>query len=190
VLNSCSWKQILSLADAFKAVISYAIFESRGGCALKERLRQELEDLTPHELATVHKMVLALKRARTSPLAYIEELMNFEIIGYIKDKDAYVHRMLITDELKNRYQMLHGGVTATFIDTAMGSTVFLATSGASKVVTLDLAINFLAPGIAGWLTAETKVVKQGRTIIVLEAKVVDEQSKLIASAHSTFFRLS
>jgi uncharacterized protein (TIGR00369 family) len=59
----------------------------------------------------------------------------------------------------------------------------------TKAVTLDLNVNFLAPGQDGWLTAETSVIKKGKTIILMETKVTDEREKLIATASSTFFRL-
>lgn len=154
-----------------------------------ESLYKELEDLNSDEVHTIHKLVQALKRTRVSPLAYIEELMNFQSLGFNEEKGVYVHRMLITDELKNRYKILHGGMTATFIDTAMGSTVFQEVGEDARAVTLDLTVNFLAPGVDGWLTAETNVIKQGKTIIVMETKVTDEREKLIATASSTFFRL-
>jgi uncharacterized protein (TIGR00369 family) len=153
-----------------------------------ESLYKELQDLNGAEIETVYKMVQALKRTRVSPLAYIEELMNFRFIGYDRERDVYIHSMMITDELKNRYKMLHGGITATFIDTAMGSTVF-EVMGEAKAVTLDLSVRFLAPGVDGVLTSETRVVKAGKTTIVLETKVTDERKKLIATASSTFFRL-
>ncbi|MFC7441273.1 PaaI family thioesterase [Laceyella putida] len=154
-----------------------------------ETLYQELQDLTSTEVKTIHKLVQALKRTRVSPLAYIEEMMNFQALGYDADKQVYLHRMYITDELRNRFNMLHGGVTATFIDTAMGSTVIQAEGNDAKAVTMDLNVHFLAPGEAGWLTAETAVIKKGKTIIVMETKVTDEREKLIATASSTFFRL-
>ncbi|TCW37891.1 PaaI family thioesterase [Laceyella sacchari] len=154
-----------------------------------ETLYQEMQDLTPSEVKTIHKLVQALKRTRVSPLAYIEEMMNFQVLGYDADKGVYLHRMFITDELRNRFNMLHGGVTATFIDTAMGSTVIQAEGSQAKAVTLDLNVHFLAPGETGWLTAETSVIKKGKTIIVMDTKVTDEREKLIATASSTFFRL-
>lgn len=155
-----------------------------------EQLHKEIADLNPAEVQTIHKLVQALKRTRQSPLAYIEELMNFQSLGYDAEQDVYVHRMYITDELKNRYKILHGGITATFIDTAMGSTVFQHVGEFVKTVTLDLSVRFLSPGVEGWLRAETKVIKQGKTIVVMEAKVTDEREKIIATASSTFFRLN
>jgi acyl-CoA thioesterase len=151
-------------------------------------LMQELNDLNSNEVETIYKLVQALKRTRESPLAYIEELMNFQSLGFDEEAKAYVHRMLVTDELKNRYKILHGGITATFIDTAMGNTVFQEVGIDRRAVTLDLNVSFLAPALDGWLTAHTEVVKKGRTILVLETKVWDERGKLIARANSHFFR--
>ncbi|GGA49873.1 hypothetical protein GCM10007416_23780 [Kroppenstedtia guangzhouensis] len=153
-------------------------------------LLKELQDLNAIELDTIHKQVQALKRARVSPLAYIEEMMNFQSPGYDEQAEAYIHRMLVTEELKNRYKILHGGMTATFIDTAMGSTVFQEMGRDRRSVTLDLYVSFLKPAVEGWLTSETQVIKKGRTILVLETKVTDERERLIARASGTFFRFS
>jgi acyl-CoA thioesterase len=85
--------------------------------------------------------------------------------------------------------MLHGGITATFIDTAMGATVVQELNEETNAVTIDLQVHFLSPGKNGWLYVYTKFVKQGKTIMIMESKVKDEQDKLIATASSTFFRL-
>ncbi len=153
-----------------------------------DELRVELQDLSESEVKTIHKLVQALKRTRMSPLAYIEEMMNFQSDGLDKERGVYVHRMLVTDELKNRYKILHGGITATFIDTAMGSTVFQKFGLDRQAVTLDLNVRFLSPAKNGWLVADTEIIKSGRTIIILETKVRDDEGKLVASASGTFFQ--
>ncbi|WP_164491782.1 PaaI family thioesterase [Staphylospora marina] len=154
-----------------------------------DQLYQELKDLEPAEVETVSRLVQALKRTRQSPLAYIEEIMKFETLDHDPEQDVYVHRMTVSDELKNRFHMLHGGVTATFIDTAMGSVVLQLEGDGAKAVTMNLHVHFLAPATEGRLTAETRVVKRGRTVTLLETRVTDERNRLIATASSTFFRL-
>lgn len=155
----------------------------------REKLRLELDDLTTQEVEIVSNLVQALKRQRKSPLAYIEEMIHYEFVGKEEETGTYIHRMQITDELRNRYQILHGGITATFIDTALGATIFHAVGEDAKAVTLDLNIHFLNKGESGWLYAYTNVVKEGKTILMLECKVVDENEKIIATASSTFFRM-
>ncbi len=154
-----------------------------------EKLQTELLDLSESECNTIYKLVQALKRTRQSPLAYIEEMMNFQYVQYVEEEDCYIHRMCVTDELKNRYKMLHGGITATFIDTAMGAAAIQALGEETSAVTIDLQVHFLSPGKEGWLYVYTKLIKQGKTIITMESKVRDEREKLIATASSTFFRL-
>ncbi len=154
-----------------------------------DRLWRELQDLNENEIYTIHKLVQALKRTRVSPLAYVEEMMHFESLGLDRETGAYIHRMLVTDELRNRLGILHGGVTSTFIDTAMWSTVFQDMGIERGAVTLDLNIHFLSPARQGWLTAESHIIKKGKTIVVLETKVTDEEKQLIASASGTFYRL-
>jgi acyl-CoA thioesterase len=155
----------------------------------KEKLQLELEDLTSQELETITHLVQALKRQRTSPLAYVEEMIHYEYVGKEEETGTYLHRMQITDELRNRYEILHGGITATFIDTAMGATIFQLLGDDAKAVTLDLNIHFLNKGEDGWLYAYTNVVKAGKTIVMLECKVVDEKEKIVATASSTFYHI-
>ncbi len=155
-----------------------------------EQIYREIQDLTNKEREVVFKLIQAAKRRRSSPLAFIEELMNFSYVGKDEESNEYVHEMVITDELRNRYKMIHGGITATFIDTAMGSTVFIVGGENSKAVTLDLNIRFLAPGKEGKLTARTQVTRRGRTIVVLETKVKDDSGTMIATSSGTYFRLS
>lgn len=152
-----------------------------------QELFHEIQQLHEEEINTIYKMVQALKRKRKSPLALVEEILNFQYVGYDAELDHYVHQMRITDELKNRFHILHGGVTATFIDTAMGATVYHAFGEKTQAVTLDLSIHFSSPGVEGLLYAYTQLVKKGKTILYLDTKVRDEQEKLISAASATFF---
>lgn len=154
-----------------------------------DALFNEIQDLNPGEREKIHKLIHALKRSRVSPLAFIEELMHFERGEEIERERLYEHKMEVTDVLKNRFGMLHGGITATFIDTAMGETVFQMTGSTNGAVTLDLKVNFITPAYDGWLTAKTEVVKKGKTIIVMHTRVYDEKDDVIATATGTFYRL-
>lgn len=154
-----------------------------------DALFDEIQNLNPNEREEIRKLIHALKRSRVSPLAFIEELMHFEGGEEIERERLYEHRMEVTEALKNRFGMLHGGITATFIDTAMGATVFQLTGSTDGAVTLDLKVNFISPAFAGWLKAKTEVVKKGRTIIVMHTRVYDENDDVIATATGTFYRM-
>lgn len=156
---------------------------------IMETLQQEIEGLNVDEIKTINKLVKALKQMKVNPLAFIEEVINFQESGYDAKRDLYIYRMYIADELKNDYKILHGGITSTFIDTAMAKTILQIEGTDARIVTLDLNVRFVSPAQDGWLTAETEVIKKGKKTFLMETKVLDERKKLIAKASSTFFRL-
>ena len=55
--------------------------------------------------------------------------------------------------------------------------------------TLELKINFLRPFWTGKLFAEARMVKDGRTIGLVECNVTDTQQRLVARAASTCMTL-
>lgn len=155
-----------------------------------ETLANEIRELNPEERAKIYALIQALKRSRVTPLAFVEAMINFDGEEDVDaEQQVFEHKMEVTEVLKNRYGMLHGGITATFIDTAMGATTYQMTGGANGAVTLNLAVNFLKPATVGWLTAKTEVIKKGGTIIVMETRVYDEQNEVIATANGTFYQL-
>lgn len=155
----------------------------------KDELFQKLKDMSDEDVESIFQVIEAWERSKSGPLAYIEELMNFQSLG--KDPQRGVHRyqMLITRAVKNRIGTLHGGMIATFVDTAIGATLIDEFGKELSVVTLDLSVRFLLPGREGKVIAETEVVKKGKTIFVVEAKLWDQQEKQIATASSTFYRI-
>lgn len=154
----------------------------------KDGLFLKLNNITDEDIDSISRLIEAWKRSKSGPLAYIEELMNFQFLG--KDpRGVHRYQMLITDAVKNRIGTLHGGMIATFVDTSIGATLINEFGEDLSVVTLDLSVRYLLPGREGKVVAETEVVKRGKTIFVVEAKLWDQQEKLIATASSTFYRI-
>ena len=85
----------------------------------------------------------------------------------------------------NPHGTVHGGVLATMIDVAMGTAV--ATTGGESPVTVSLTVTYLEPGRPGRLTAEARVRKRGKRLIVVEAEVTqDGDGDVVADALATF----
>jgi len=131
-------------------------------------------------------------------MAWNEELHNslrfhakrtpyYNHLGINFEKLAEGHAVLslrIKEELTNPMGIAHGGAITSLADAAMGNAV--RTLG-KLGVTIDLNINFLAPGkIGDILTAEAKVISQGNRIVVLETKINNDHGKQIAVARATF----
>lgn len=70
----------------------------------------------------------------------------------------------------NSHGIVHGGMLATFIDSAMGSTVFHVLE--RRCVTVRLSLDYLMPGRLGdWLQAEAEVVGHDENMAQVRARV-------------------
>ena len=84
---------------------------------------------------------------------------------------------------------VHGGVICDLLDGAMGVSHASLLEDGETFTTLELKINFMKPVWSGHLRAEGKVIKQGRTIGLVEGRVTDESGSLVAYATSTCMTL-
>lgn len=79
----------------------------------------------------------------------------------------------------------HGGVTATLCDVATGIAAYTEAPEGKNVVTADLKITYMNPGVAPVILAQGKVVKAGNLLFFCEADVYDvdgDEMRLIARA--------
>jgi acyl-CoA thioesterase len=93
------------------------------------------------------------------------------------------------DDLRQPSGVLHGGVTATLIDTAMAFAVRTRLGIDEATATIDLTIHYLRPHITGVFTCTAKVVRAGKRIFTVSADVHGEDGKLIATGLSTYTRV-
>ena len=79
---------------------------------------------------------------------------------------------------------VHGGVVASLLDATVGVGALSAVCEVGKVVsTVELSISYLSPAFLNdQLTATSELVKLGHKLIFMEAKVVNQNSALIAKA--------
>ena len=82
---------------------------------------------------------------------------------------------------------VHGGITATLLDSAMGCAVQSLLPAGIGYTTLEIKVNYLRPIISttGTVTCEGKVIHQGGRVATAEARVTDAAGKLYAHATST-----
>ena len=71
-------------------------------------------------------------------------------------------------------------------DTAGGFAAFLASPVGSRVVTIEMKINFLEAVEHGDLKADARVLRQGRTTSVVDCDVTDSDGRLVSKALMTF----
>ena len=85
----------------------------------------------------------------------------------------------------NLQGLVHGGILATLADTAMGLAVRTVLEPGRRHVTVQLGVEFLAPGRPGRITARGRSVKIGTQLGFAEADVMSAGGRLLARAHST-----
>lgn len=103
--------------------------------------------------------------------------------------DEAVISIEMRDDLRQPSGVLHGGVTATLIDTAMAFAVRTRLGIDEATATVDLTIHYLRPHITGTFTCTAKIVRAGKRIFTVSADVVNDDGKHIATAVSTYTRV-
>lgn len=92
-------------------------------------------------------------------------------------------------DLRQPSGVLHGGVTATLIDTAMAFAVRTRLPVESATATIDLTVHYLRPLTEGTATCTAKNVRAGKRIFTVSAEVFNDEGKLIATGLSTYTRV-
>jgi len=87
----------------------------------------------------------------------------------------------------NAMYIVHGGVIATLMDTAMGSAVYSAIPPGALYTTLELKVNFIrSVKLDGpLLRCEAETVHVGRRTATAQARVVDDGGALVAHGTCT-----
>ncbi len=88
-------------------------------------------------------------------------------------------------EFLNPAGFIQGGILGAMLDEAMGMAVLSHTRGAFFTVTISSNISYMAPAKLGPLNAESRVVKLGKSVGFIEAKLMTPELELIAQATSS-----
>ena len=98
--------------------------------------------------------------------------------------------LMIGPQHLNRSGVLHGGVIAFLLDNAAGTTASLPVddTGHAPFVTVSLTLQFIAAVSEGKVVATGRAIGGGRKTGFVEASLVDEGDRLIATASGVFKR--
>ena len=105
----------------------------------------------------------------------------------IRAQDGEVETRLVlrTEDMTQHHGFLHGGLVGFLADNAAA---YAAATVVGDVVTSQLSLNFVAPGVGEAFRARAKVLKAGKRQVTVRADVYAEQDgaeKLIAAAQAT-----
>jgi uncharacterized protein (TIGR00369 family) len=122
-----------------------------------------------------------------APPPPIARLIGFDLTS-VKPGEAVID-FQATEAHANPMGTLHGGVLCDIADAAMGLAYAANLGEGETLATLELKINFLKPIWKARLRAVARVVKQGRTVGLVECDVTDDKGSLVARATSTCLTL-
>jgi uncharacterized protein (TIGR00369 family) len=82
---------------------------------------------------------------------------------------------------------VHGGWTATILDTAMALATLSTLDARTGFTTLDIKVTYVRPMTAetGEVRAEGRVIHEGRRVSLSESRLTDRDGKLLAHGTST-----
>jgi uncharacterized protein (TIGR00369 family) len=133
---------------------------------------------------TEERKQVAVERLGELPFA---KLLGMRLVD-IRPDEAVVE-IAMRDDLRQPSGVLHGGVTATIIDTAMAFAVRSHLEDHEATATIDLTVHYLRPHTAGKIICTAKCVRAGKRIFTVSADVENEEGKLIATGLSTYTRV-
>lgn len=130
------------------------------------------------------KRRLAFEGVKTTP--YLN-LLGIELVEI--ERERAVMSLQMQDKLRQPYGLLHGGATASLIDTATAFAVISILSEDERATTVDLTVQYLRPHTEGKVTCTAKIRRAGKRLLFVSAEVINEEGKLIATALSTYTKV-
>ena len=125
---------------------------------------------------------IARRELPPPPLAM---LMNFELVEVSEGNATFA--VVPAEYHYNPIGVVHGGLAATLLDSAMGCAVHSTLPAGAGYTTLEIKVNFIRAmtGETGRVRCEAKVVHVGARTATAEGRVIDEAGKLYAHGSTT-----
>jgi uncharacterized protein (TIGR00369 family) len=114
-------------------------------------------------------------------------------VGFRIDATVREHGLCVVSGTVERRHLningvVHGGVYATILDTAMGGAVVTILRETEVTATTSLYVEFLRPAREGQtLRAEGRLVRRGRHLAFVQGQLTDGDGTLLSQAHGTWY---
>lgn len=82
-------------------------------------------------------------------------------------------RVEILEDHRQQDGFIHAGVMATMADHTAGYSAFTTVPEGFQILTIEFKINFLRPAFGEALRCASRVIREGRKVIVAESEVFD-----------------
>jgi len=104
-------------------------------------------------------------------------------------RDGVTIDCALRPELLNFHGVLHGGVTATLADVAVGMAITHHFGGRSRQTTVEMKINFLRPVTGHKVRARARLLKVGTKLTIGQVDLFDDAKRRVGAALVTYMLL-
>ncbi|SFI64438.1 uncharacterized domain 1-containing protein [Bosea sp. OK403] len=115
----------------------------------------------------------------------IAEAMDLDLVEVEEGRVVFVGKPSV--RFFNPLGTIHGGWTATILDSAMACAAHTTLKLGEGYTTLEMKLNYVRPVMpdSGTLRCEGKLIHRGGTVATTEGRLVDERGKLLAHGTET-----
>jgi uncharacterized protein (TIGR00369 family) len=89
------------------------------------------------------------------------------------ERGGFVSRVSVRQDHRQQDGFIHAGLMATMADHTAGYSAFTVVPESFQILTIEFKINFLRPAFGEALVCYSRVIREGRQIIVAESEVFD-----------------
>lgn len=114
----------------------------------------------------------------------LRDFLGMELTG--DEPGAGTATIEITETHHNPNGVVHGAVLFALVDTAMGKATMSVLDESFFCATIEVSLRFIRPVSNGTVVAKATVLKRGRHVVHLDARIHDADDRLIATADGTF----
>ena len=104
-------------------------------------------------------------------------------------RDGITISLNLREEFRNIAKVLHGGVTATMADAAVGMALVRHFAGTMMMSTIELKVNYFRPIWGKHVTARAKLLRVGKQVCVGSVDIHDDAGKHAGVALVTYIVL-
>jgi uncharacterized protein (TIGR00369 family) len=153
--------------------------------AILKEMEEILQGSSEAEQQILSTTLKAIRQKRHDPGSYLSCFLGVEE-SFIDEK-TYQIVVPVTPFMLNPLGIVHGGITASIADTAMGMLVTHKLPDHQDSVTTEMKLNYISPGIGKKLICQAVLLHMGRKLSVCECKITNEKGRLIATASGSFY---
>ncbi len=105
----------------------------------------------------------------------------------VTDDDGIIRVALdVTDDLKQFYGNIHGGVISSMMDSTIAVAINQQLDPGEGASTVEIKVNYFRPVSKGRILGEGKVIQKGKKILVGQGEIRDEEGRMVAFGTATF----